>query len=74
LIKEVTELKHVTHLARDSKSDLGTGGMSSKMIAAEICQQNNVEMWIVNGKEDLFLLNAMSGTLGFTRFLTLKKE
>ncbi len=74
LINEVTELKHVTHLARDSKSDLGTGGMSSKMIAAEICQQNNVEMWIVNGKEDLFLLNAISGELDFTRFLTLKKE
>lgn len=74
LIHEVTELKNILHLAKDSKSDLGTGGMSSKMIAAELCQQNNVEMWIVNGKEDLFLLNAMQGILGFTRFLTLNKE
>ncbi len=50
-----------------SKSSGGTGGMKSKIEAAEILKQAGIETWIVNGIEDNFILRAMEGEVPFTR-------
>lgn len=49
------------------KSTHGTGGMQSKLDAAEIAQQNGIETWLVNGKDENFLVNALSAHIPFTK-------
>jgi len=48
-------------------SNQGTGGMETKLAAAELAQKNNIESWIVNGHENDFLLNALNDEAKFTR-------
>ncbi|MDH7448086.1 glutamate 5-kinase [Aquimarina sp. 2201CG14-23] len=47
----------------------GTGGMMSKIQAANIAQDANIETWIVNGLEDNFMVNAIHNTIPFTKIL-----
>ncbi len=68
LIKEVVDLDHVKQFITEKESDLGTGGMTSKFQAAEICKQNNIEMWIVNGGRHNFLNDALADKIPFTKF------
>lgn len=68
LITEVTDLDSVTHCIEEKNSILGTGGMSSKVYAAEICMRNGVEMWIVNGQRPNYIMQAMKGEIPYTRF------
>ena len=68
LIAEVDNLDSVRHCIEEKASTLGTGGMSSKVYAAEICMRNGVEMWIVNGQRANHILRAMKGEIPFTRF------
>ncbi|MBK9257259.1 MAG: glutamate 5-kinase [Saprospiraceae bacterium] len=51
----------------DSKSDLGSGGMKSKLESARLASEAGIETWLVNGLEDNFMLKAMDGTTKFTR-------
>lgn len=74
LIEIVQNLEKVKSLAADSLSTHGTGGMKSKLVAAEICQKAGVEMWIVNGGKDNFLIAAMENAIPFTKFLTAKNH
>ena len=67
-IKEVKDLKKVMSFAKEKKSNLGTGGMASKIHAAEICKQKHVEMWIVNGGRNNFLIDAFQDKISFTKF------
>lgn len=73
LIPIVKNLDAVKELAGDSKSNHGTGGMKSKLSAAEICQKAGVEMWIVNGGRENFMIDAMKNHSCFTKFLVKKK-
>ncbi len=66
-IKEVTDLEALKAEVSESKSSHGTGGMTSKIQAAEILQKNRVELWIVNGLVDLFLLHSLTKQNDFTR-------
>ncbi len=68
LIKEVEDLNTIHSFVEERESLLGTGGMTSKIHAAELCLKNDVEMWIVNGQLQNYLLNALKGELEFTRF------
>ena len=68
LIKEVTDLNEAISFAKEKKSDLGTGGMTSKIHAAEICKEKHIEMWIVNGGKNNFFADALSGKIPFTKF------
>ena len=68
LIEIVDDVDRVRHLAGDSRSAHGTGGMRSKLTAAEICSRAGIEMWIVNGREERFVARALAGDLSFTRF------
>jgi glutamate 5-kinase len=55
-------------------SDHGTGGMESKLAAAEIAQKNNIECWIVNGHENDFLINALKGDSKFSRVTSFENN
>jgi len=68
LIKKVTDLKQVKPFIQEKKSNLGTGGMTSKIQAAEICKQKKIEMWIVNSGENNFLIDAFQNKIPFTKF------
>lgn len=52
-----------------NKSSGGTGGMLSKIEAAEILKKEHIETWIVNGIEDNFMLKAMKNQIPFTKIL-----
>ena len=74
LIKEVVDIEKVSHMAGESISVNGTGGMASKLKAARYCQEKGVEMWIVNGNSSNFLIEAIDNKLEFTRFLASKRN
>jgi glutamate 5-kinase len=70
LIAEVKNIDEARSLVEERDSELGTGGMNSKLEAAMLCQKENIETWIVGGGSVNFLTAAVSGTVGFTRFVT----
>lgn len=67
-ISEVNDLEEVRPYIEEKESTLGTGGMSSKIHAAEICMKSGVELWIVNGQRPNYIINALSDNIPFTRF------
>ena len=68
-ITEVRDLKELRHEIADGKSSQGTGGMLSKIEAAEILRKEKIETWIVNGIGDNFIIKAMSKQIPFTKIL-----
>ena len=71
LIQEVKDISAVAHMAGPSISNNGTGGMASKLKAAQYCQGKGIEMWILNGNPADFLINALQGKTNYTRFIPL---
>ena len=69
LIEKVVDLEKIASFVGEKHSQLGTGGMASKIQAAEICQQGKVEMWIVNGGRDNFLVDVLRGKNSCTKFI-----
>jgi len=70
LIPEVRNIDDARNLVEERDSELGTGGMNSKLEAAMLCQKENIETWIVGGGRNDFLTDAFDGKTGFTKFLT----
>ncbi|MBK5194540.1 MAG: glutamate 5-kinase [Proteiniphilum sp.] len=68
LITDVSDLEVIKDCVEEKESSLGTGGMSSKLYAAEICMRNGVEMWIVNGQRANYIIKALNRAIPFTRF------
>ncbi|MFM9827045.1 glutamate 5-kinase [Flavobacterium sp.] len=68
-IKLVTDLKELENEIGDSKSSHGTGGMESKIEAANIAQKANIETWIVNGLNDNFIIDAIESKKPFTKII-----
>jgi len=68
LIKDLKSLNQFVDESEDS-SQLGTGGMTSKIFAAEICSRKNIPMWIVNGGNNNFIVDSISHKLKHTRFV-----
>lgn len=68
LITQVFDLKSISCCIEEKKSALGTGGMSSKIHAADICMNHNIEMWIVNGQRADYILKALNNEIPFTKF------
>lgn len=63
----IEKISEVHQYISTSFSSQGTGGMHTKLVAAEIAQQNGIESWIINGHETNFLLNALRGEVAFSR-------
>ncbi len=69
LIPTVTHLdEHIKSLAGVSGSDQGTGGMITKLQAAEICMSCGCDMVIANGNEPNNLYTILDGGAVGTRF------
>lgn len=69
LIPEIRNIEDARNLVEERDSDLGTGGMNSKLEAAIICRKENIETWIVGGGRNNFLIDALNGKVPFTKFL-----
>ncbi len=69
LIREVREITPEIHaLAGDSKSGLGTGGMSTKIQAAEIAIRSGIEVIIASGDNPALIPDLVAGKGDCTRF------
>lgn len=70
LISVVSEIgDDILALGGDVGSGLGTGGMRTKLHAAEICTENNCDMIIANGKDPNVLYDIVEGKAVGTRFV-----
>ncbi len=67
LIEEVKDLQVHIEQVGESKSDQGSGGMKSKLVAGQIAQEASVPTWILNGNPSNFLLNALAQKSQFTK-------
>lgn len=73
LIPEVHEITDdIRRLAGDSDSALGTGGMITKIAAAEIAVKNGIDLIIANGREPENLYKIFDGIPVGTRFISGK--
>lgn len=70
LIAEVNDLNTVKQYIEEKESTLGTGGMSSKIHAAEICMKHGVEMRIVNGQRPGYIVQSLNNQIPYTKFNT----
>ncbi|MBE6602281.1 MAG: glutamate 5-kinase [Ruminococcaceae bacterium] len=61
-------------LAGDKGSALGTGGMKTKLSAAQICTEAGCEMVIMNGENPNLLYDLFDGKAVGTRFLVSKER
>ena len=74
LIPEIKELTpEIMALGGDAGSSLGTGGMRTKLHAAEICTENGTDMIITNGQNPRILYDIADGKSVGTRFLAKVK-
>jgi len=68
LIEEIKDINEIKKYVEDIDSDLGTGGMESKIAALEICQGNDIEVIIVNGGVSFFLQKVLNNEIPSTVF------
>ena len=68
-IRIVRDIRDLHAEVFEGKSSQGTGGMQSKIEAAEILNRENIETWIVNGIRDHFIIDAMNEKTAFTKIL-----
>lgn len=66
IITSVDDLTPYIAAMADTKSAQGSGGMKSKLVAAQIAQGAQIETWILNGGEQHFIINACQGKSTFT--------
>ncbi len=69
LIEEISDLSTVQSFIEERDNGLGTGGMTSKFQAAEICLKQKIEMRITNGGNPNFLVNCLNNKIPHTRFI-----
>ena len=75
LIQEVRELtEELLALGGDEGSSLGTGGMKTKLHAAQICGESGCDMVIMNGSTPALLYDLFDGAAVGTRFYAKKVE
>ncbi|MGN0735541.1 MAG: glutamate 5-kinase [Anaerovoracaceae bacterium] len=72
LVSEITEELKVA--AGGSSGSLGTGGMVTKLEAAEIATSAGCDMIIANGRDPYILYDIMDGTPVGTRFASRRKD
>ena len=66
-VEEVSNFEDLTNEIVNSKSSHGSGGMQSKIEAAEVAKKANIETWIVNGLQDNFITDAFENKAPFTK-------
>lgn len=68
LIRNVTDVAGVRSYAGQKGSSFGTGGMETKLNAAQICMDHGVEMILANGARPENLYDILDGKAVGTRF------
>ncbi len=66
-IQEVKNIESVKKYIQQQHSAQGTGGMHSKLEAAALAQNRQIETWLVNGHEENFMLKALKNESAFTK-------
>ncbi|MBM1104729.1 glutamate 5-kinase [Aurantibacter crassamenti] len=66
-ISEASGLVELKQEISSEKSTHGTGGMQSKIEAATIASNANIDTWIINGIKDNFITEALNGVSHFTK-------
>lgn len=75
LIPEITEItEQIETLAGGSGSEVGTGGMKTKIEAAKIATSAGADMVIINGNEPEYIYDILDGKAVGTRFIAQKIE
>lgn len=69
-IKQTADIASLKEQIQASISKHGTGGMATKIAAAEIAQEAKIETWIVNGLKENFIIDAINNTSEFTKIIT----
>ena len=73
LIEEVREITpEIIALAGGKGSDLGTGGMATKIRAAQLCTEDGIDMIIANGSNPSLLYDILDGKKIGTKFIGRK--
>ena len=74
LVSEVRVLDdHILSLGGDKGSELGTGGMKTKLAAAKLCMESGSDMVIMNGNKPELLYDLVVGKAVGTRFFHEKR-
>lgn len=68
LIPVVSDLEEIKQFIEERENGLGTGGMTSKVSAAKICFDENIEVYLVNGGITSFIQKSLKGSISFTKF------
>lgn len=75
LIKEVRDISpELLALCEDSLSDGGTGGMLSKLKAADLASQHGIPTIVCSGTEKNCLIDSVEGRTSGTHFVPTKKK
>ena len=71
LIREITEITpELEECCGGAGSNLGTGGMITKLTAAKTATESGVNMVLANGKDPKIILNILKGEEVGTLFLS----
>ncbi|TSE09676.1 MULTISPECIES: glutamate 5-kinase [Aquimarina] len=68
-IDEVNDIEMLENEIVAEISSHGTGGMKSKIEAARIAQNADIETWVINGLKDNFVINAIQNKTLFTKIV-----
>jgi len=66
-VEEVQDIESVKKYIQQQHSAQGTGGMQSKLEAAALAQNKQIETWLVNGHEEYFMIKALNNKSAFTK-------
>ena len=68
LIRTVDNLETIKDFVQERDNGLGTGGMTSKIHAIEICFEHGIEVFLTNGNKPGFIEAVLQEKIPFTKF------
>lgn len=72
VVREITD--ELSAVAGGAGTENGTGGMATKLHAAQLCMEQNIPMFVINGSKPEILYDITEGRLAGTLFLPPEKE
>jgi len=66
LLESITDIETLIDSVSDSKSKQGSGGMKSKLEAADLAQKSGIPTWIINGRRNNFFTGVLNGEYKYT--------
>ncbi|MEM9991976.1 MAG: glutamate 5-kinase [Bacteroidota bacterium] len=69
LLTNIRNFEDLEQYIEERKDTIGTGGMTSKVLAAKICTEEQVKVIIVNGGRNNFLVDCLNKAIPHTEFI-----